>query len=151
MPTGVTAFAVSNDNLRVDKVGTRDGDLHPDGSLDLVFTATTQGPIGAIFVYECDAQGNPVAGLLADTIIGANDVPPELGSVVEQGQMTIGVGVFENGRAINEPTGTIRIPDGIHQLTLYVPDNATLKAGDYVRIWVTAPGGKLVAGPVAKY
>jgi hypothetical protein len=151
MPTRVAAFAVSNDNLRVDKVGMRDGELNPDGSPDLVFTATTEGAVRAIFVYECDAQGNPVAGLRADTIIGAKEVPAELGSVVDEGKMTIGLGVFENGKAINEPTGTIRIADGVHQLTLYVPDDSTLKAGDYVRIWVRAPGGKLVAGPVVKY
>jgi hypothetical protein len=150
MPTRVTAFAVSNDNLRVDKVGSQDGQLNPDGSPDLVFTATTEGPIRAIFVYECDAQGNPAAGLRADTVIGTKDVPPELGSVVDQGKMTLGVGVFENGKVLNEPTGTVHIDGGVHQLTLYVSDDSTLKAGDFVRIWVRA-GGQTIAGPVAQY
>ena len=149
-PTRVTSFAVSDDNLRVDKVGMRDGELHPDGSPDLVFTATTEGPVRAIFVYECDEKGNPIMGLRADTATGERDIPPELGSVIDKGKMTIGLGVFENGAAINEPTGTVHILDGVHHLTLYVPDDATLKAGDYVRIWVRA-GGKTIAGPVVKY
>src|SRR5438876_252338 len=58
--TKVTAFGISNtENLRVDKVGMRDGALSPDGSMDLVFTATINGPFDAVFIYSTNDKGEP--------------------------------------------------------------------------------------------
>jgi hypothetical protein len=147
----VTAFAVSNDNLRVDRVGMRDGELKPDGSMDLEFTGTVEGAFRALFIHSCDEKGAPAAaGLRADTVVGTKEIPPELASVVDEGKMTFGVGVYENGKLVNEPTGTAHAGAGVHQLTFYVPDSAQLKAGDHVCLWVKS-SGKLVAGPVVTY
>jgi hypothetical protein len=121
---------VSSENLRVDKIGMTDGMLGPDGSADLVFTATVTGPFDALFVYSVDAKGTPSSGLRADTIIRTEEIPPELGSVVDTGKLTLGVGVIENGRFLNDPSGQVKVAEGTHQLTLYVPNPTTLQAGN---------------------
>ena len=46
----VTSLQVSPESLKVDKVGLRDGALHPDGSLDLAFVADVEGPVAALFL-----------------------------------------------------------------------------------------------------
>lgn len=148
--TKVTAFTISNENLRVDKVGMRDGALTPDGSVDLVFTATVDGPFDAVFIYSTNEKGEPTQGLRADTIVAANEIPPELGSVVDTGKMTFGLGVVENGKMINAENGSVRVSGGAHQLTFYVPNSANIKEGDYVRLWVRA-GGALIASAPVKY
>jgi hypothetical protein len=118
--------------------------------MDLVFTGTVEGAFRSVFIYECNEKGEPAAGLRADTVVTAKDIPPELGSVVDQGNMTAGVGVYENGKLLNEPTGTAHAGPGSHQLTFYVPDMGNVKAGDYVCLWVRN-AGKLVEGPPVKY
>ncbi len=149
--TRIVAFSVSNENLRVDKVGIRDGVYKADGTLDLAFTATVEGPFEAVFVYSCNAKGEPIYGLRADTLTRGEEIPPELGSVVDTGKMTYGVGVFENGRLVNQESGRVQLESGTHALTLYTPNPGMLKAGDHVRLWVKAPNGALVASPVALY
>jgi len=144
----VTAFTISNENLRVDKVGMRDGALTPDGSVDLVFTATIDGPFDAVFIYSTNEKGEPTQGLRADTIVATNEIPPELGSVVDTGKMTFGLGVVENGKMINAENGSVRASGGVHQLTFYVPNSANLKEGDFVRLWVRAGGGLVASAPV---
>lgn len=149
--TRIVAFTVSNENLRVDKVGIRDGTYKADGTLDLAFTATVEGPFEAVFVYSCNEKGEPVYGLRADTLTRGEEVPPELGSVVDTGKMTYGVGVFENGRLVNQESGRVQVQGGTHALTLYTPNPGMLKAGDHLRLWVKAPNGALVASQVALY
>lgn len=147
----VVAFSVSNENLNVDKVGLRDGFLKPDGNRDLAFSATVDGPFDALFVVSTNAKGEPGYGLRADTLISSEEIPTELGGVIDTGKMTVGIGVVEGGKFINGESGSARGGPGIHNLTLYVPNTATLRAGSFVRLYVRAPGGALVPGPVAPY
>lgn len=150
--TRVTAFAVSAENLNVDKVGLRDGYQRPDGNRDLAFTATIQGPVDAMFIVSTNQKGEPGYGLRADTLVGNEEIPPELGGVIDTGKMTVGIGVMEPGgaRFLNGDNGSIHLGDGVHTVSLYVPNTATLHAGSYVRLYVKA-GGVLVPGPVTPY
>lgn len=150
--TTITAFAVSPENLAVDRVGLRDGYQKPDGNRDLAFTATIQGPVDAIFIVSTNQKGDPGYGLRADTLIGSEEIPAELGGVIDTGKMTVGIGIAapNSGRFMNEDNGSIHLGDGVHVLSLYVPNTATLQAGSYVRMYVKA-GGVLVAGPITPY
>ncbi len=149
--TRITAFAVSNENLRVDNVGMRDGMFRADGNLDLAFTATIEGPFDALFLYSTNAKGEPAYGLRADTLARGEEVPAELGSVVDTGKMTVGVGVWENKRLVNQESGRVQYEGGTHTLSLYTPNPGMLKPGDHLRLWVRAPNGALVASPVIQY
>jgi hypothetical protein len=150
-PTRVTAFGISNENLNVDKVGLRDGFMKPDGNRDLAFTATIDGPYEALFLVSANAKGEPGYGLRADTLTGTEEIPVELGGVIDTGKMTVGIGVVEGGKFINGESGSARGGPGVHNLTLYVPNTATLRAGTFVRLYVRVPGGTLVPGPITPY
>ncbi len=150
--TRVTAFGVSIENLNVDKVGMRDGFMKPDGARDLAFTTTIDGPFVALFVVSTNAKGEPTYGLRADTLTGADEIPVELGGVIDTGKMTTGMGVVEGGKFINGESGSARGGPGIHNLTLYVPNTANLQAGSFVRLYLRAPGSNaLIPGPVTPY
>jgi hypothetical protein len=150
--TKILAFAVSNENLNVDKVGLRDGYQRPDGNRDLAFTATIQGPIDALFVVSTNQKGEPGYGLRADTLVGHEEIPPELGGVIDTGKMTVGIGVTDKGGAkfINGESGSVHLADGVHNLSLYIANTATLHPGSFVRLYVKA-GAALVPGPVTPY
>jgi hypothetical protein len=151
-PTKITAFAVSNENLNVDKVGLRDGFMKPDGARDLAFTVTIDGPFDSVFVVSTNAKGEPTYGLRADTLVGNEEVPNELGGVIDTGKMTVGVGVVEAGRFINGESGSAHGGPGLHTLTLYIPNTATLQPGSFVRLYLRAPGSSaLLPGPIVPY
>ena len=149
--TKIVSFSVSNENLNVDKVGLRDGIMKPDGTRDLAFTASIDGPYEAIFLVSTSAKGDPGYGLRADTLTGTEEIPTELGGVIDTGKMTVGIGVVEGGKFINGETGSARGGSGLHSLALYVPNTATLQAGSFVRMYVRVPGGTLVRGPITPY
>jgi hypothetical protein len=148
----VVAFAVSPENLVVDKVGLRDGYQRPDGNRDLAFTTTIQGPVDAIFVVSTNQKGEPGYGLRADTLVGSEEIPSELGGVIDTGKMTVGIGIVESGTAkfLNGESGSIRLGAGVHNLTLYIPNTATLQAGSFVRLYVKSAGA-LIPGPITPY
>jgi hypothetical protein len=150
--TKVTAFAVDIENLNVDKIGMRDGGIRPDGNRDLVFRATVEGPADALYLVTCDEKGEPHYGFRADTIIGHEEIPAELGSVVDVGRLTVWIAVVENGRFINGDGGTLGyLPPGPHHLKLYVPNTGNLRPGSYLRLYARAPNGGLAKGPVVRY
>jgi hypothetical protein len=152
VPTKITAFAVGQDNLRVDRIGMRAGGLAPDGNRDLVFTATVEGPADALFIVRSTEAGKPLHGFRADTIFGHEELPPELGSVVDVGRLTVWIGVVEDGRFINGESGTMpTLSSGAHALTLYVPNTGNLRPGTHLRIFTRHPSGQIVGGPVILY
>lgn len=151
-PTRIVAFAVSIENLNVDKVGMRDGFMKPDGARDLAFTATIDGPFESLFVVSTNAKGEPGYGLRADTLTGTEEIPVELGGVIDTGKMTVGIGVMEGGKFINGESGSAHGGPGLHNLTLYIPNTASLQGGSFVRLYVRAPGSSaLIPGPVTPY
>lgn len=148
--TKVVAFTLSPENLNVDKIGMQDGVFRPDGTRDLAFDATVDGPFDALFVVSCDEKGVPVYGFRADTLIGSEEVPPELGSVIDTGRMTLPIGVVENGRFVNSDSGAVVVTGGTHRLRLYVPNSAGLRPGMHVRLYARAQGG-IAPGPFFAY
>lgn len=150
-PTRVVSFSVSNENLNVDRVGLRDGFMKPDGNRDLAFTASIDGPYEAIFLVSTNQKGEPGYGLRADTLTGTDEIPTELGGVIDTGKMTVGIGVVEGGKFINGESGSAHAGPGLHNLTLYVPNTATLQAGSFVRIYLRLPDGQLMPGPITPY
>lgn len=149
--TKVLSFAVTNENLNVDKVGMRDGSLRPDGNRDHAFSATIDGPFDALFIVETNAKGEPVYGYRADTLVGGQDLPQDLGGVIDTGNMTVGIGVVENGRFLNGESGEVNAGRGLHDLTLYSPNTAALQAGDFVRLYVRGSNGGLAKSAPAPY
>jgi hypothetical protein len=150
--TKVLSLTLSRENLSVDKVSMRDGRFVPDGSMDLAFEADLEGPATALYLVSCTEKGEPLQGYRADTIVGHEEIPPELGSVIDVGRLTVGIGVLENGKFINDDGGTLSsLPEGKHHVTLYTPNPGTLRPGTWVRLYARTPSGRLVAGPVTAY
>lgn len=147
--TKILSFVVSNENLKVDKVGIN-GAQHPDGNVDLAFNTSIQGPFDALFVVSTNEKGEPGYGLHADTLVGNEDMPLELGGVIDTAKMTVGIGVVEGGKFINNENGSLRSAAGVHNLTLYIPNSATLRPGSFVRLYLRV-SGTLVPGPIAPY
>lgn len=150
--TRVTAFSVDADNLRVDRIAMRDGGMRPDGNRDLVFRATVEGPADALYLVTVSERGEPLYGFRADTIVGHEELPSSLGSVVDIGQLTVWIAVVENERFINAEGGTLgTLPAGSHQLRLYVPNTGNLMPGTYLRLYARSLNGGLAPGPVIRY
>jgi hypothetical protein len=150
--TKVTAFSVDIENLNVDKIAMRDGGIRPDGNRDLVFRATVEGPADAMYIVTTSAKGDPSYGFRADTVVGHEELPSELGSVVDVGRLTVWIAVVENGHFINGEGGTLgNLSAGPHQLKLYVPNTGNLASGSHLRLYLRAPNGGLAKGPVIAY
>ncbi len=150
--TKVTAFSVDIENLNVDKIAMRDGGIQPDGNRDLVFRATVDGPADALYIVTTSEKGDPYYGFRADTINGHEELPSELGSVVDVGRLTVWIAVVEDGKFINGEGGTLgNLSPGTHQLKLYVPNTGNLKPGSFLRLYARAPNGGLAKGPIVAY
>lgn len=150
--TKVSAFAVDIENLNVDKIAMRDGGIRPDGNRDLVFRATVEGPADALYLVTTSQKGEPHYGFRADTISGHEELPSELGSVVDVGRLTVWIAVVENGKFINGDGGSLgTLEPGAHVLKLYVPNPGNLEPGAFLRLYARAPNGGIVGGPVVQY
>lgn len=150
--TKVTAFSVDLESLNVDRIAMRDGGMRPDGNRDLVFRAVVEGPADALYLVTTSEKGDPHYGFRADTIVGHEELPSELGSVVDLGKMTVWIAVVEDGRFINGDGGTLGyLAPGRHELKLYVPNTGNLQPDSHLRLYARAPNGGLAAGPVVHY
>lgn len=150
--TKVTAFSVDIENLNVDKISMRDGGIRPDGNRDFVFRATVEGPADALYIVTTNEKGEPHYGFRADTIIGHEELPSELGNVVDVGRLTVWIAVVEGTRFINGEGGTLgNLPAGTHSLKLYVPNTGNLTPGSHLRLYARAPNGGLAKGPIVPY
>jgi hypothetical protein len=150
--TKVTAFSVDIENLNVDKIAMRDGGIRPDGNRDLVFRATVDGPADALYLVTVSDKGDPHYGFRADTITGHEELPSELGSVVDIGRLTVWIAVVEGGKFINGDGGTLgNLTPGPHHLKLYVPNTGNLQPGTHLRLYARAPNGGLAKGPIVQY
>lgn len=150
--TKVTAFAVDIENLNVDKIAMRDGGIRPDGNRDLVFRATLEGPADALYLVTTSQKGEPHYGFRADTISGHEELPSELGNVVDVGRLTVWIAVVEDGRFINGDGGALGVlKEGTHVLKLYVPNPGNLEPGAFLRLYARAPNGGITGGPVVQY
>lgn len=150
--TKVTAFTVDVENLNVDKISMRDGGIRPDGNRDLVFRATVEGPADALYLVTVSDKGVPHYGFRADTVAGHEELPSELGNVVDVGRLTVWIAVVEAGKFINSESGGLGdLPVGSHQLKLYVPNTGNLSPGSHLCLYARSPNGALAKGPVVSY
>lgn len=149
----VTALAIDNENLNVDRISMKDGNVHADGNRDHVFTATVEGPIEALFLVTVDDKGQPIHGFRADTVNGHAELPQELAAAgqVDVGRMTVWIAVVEDNKFINEGNGKVALAAGPHSLRLYVPNTGTLRPNSHLRLYGRAPNGAIVGGPTVPY
>jgi hypothetical protein len=144
-PARIESFDVAEDSLRVDKVGMRDGELVPDGVKDLSFNAVVAGPIMQLFVFQTDDKCSPSGTYRADTLVGTQEAPPDLGGSLELGRLGLGIGVLENGKFINKETGAIpTLSEERHSLRLYTGNTNSLKPGTHACLFGLQPDGVLV-------
>lgn len=128
----------------------KDGSLKPDSSVDLVFNLQVEGPLESLFILSCDEQGSPYGGFRANTLVGNQESPPELGGALELGRLSIGMGVEENGKFINLQNGSVPVLYDRHDLTVYVANTNVLRDG-FIRAYGRQPDGTLVKGPIVRY
>jgi hypothetical protein len=150
--TLVTSFSVDMQNLNVDTISMREGGIRPDGNRDLVFRATIDGPVNDLFLVSVSDKGDPQYGFRADTVAGREELPGELGNVVDVGRLTLWIAVVEEGKFVNAENGRLTpLPNGTHELKLYVPNPGTLNAGTRLRLYARDPSGTLVRSAVVTY
>ena len=149
----VTGLTVDVENLNVDKISMKDGNIHADGNRDHVFTATVEGPLDALFLVTVDEKGAPVHGFRADTVTGHAELPQELAAAgqIDVGRMTVWIAVVENNKFVNEDNGSVNLAPGPHALRLYVPNTGTLRPHSHLRLYGRAPNGAIVGGPTVPY
>jgi hypothetical protein len=150
----VVSFAVDPESHTVDKVGGTDGAFHADGANDIVFAAQIDGPFKALFLVETDETGKSAHDFGADTLVGTQQAPDELGGILEQGKFTSGIAVFENGKLVNEGNGSLGdkgVGPGRHALKLYINEDPRLGKTGHIQLLVLAVDGTLVKGPVIPY
>jgi hypothetical protein len=137
----------SKDHLRVDKVGSKDGDLAPDGVSDLVYDLDVEGPVEAILLISTDERGEPNGELAADTLVGKETVPEQVAGLGALGKHTAGLGVFERGKLLNESDGHLPpLSPGSHALVVHLSTKDIPKSGA-IRVFVRFTDGSLTKGP----
>lgn len=123
LATGGTA-GPGPDNLKVDKVKNGDGPIEKDGTNDGSMWLAIDGPVIGLIVLTTDKDGNPEGGQQWDTYVAGQKVPAAVKPPYEDGDATWQLGVFENGKALNDPKGGLApIGPGSHKLTLYAADS----------------------------
>lgn len=133
------AFARATNFDKVDKVGKGDGAFKPDGVKDLVFDVEFEGPATAFIVVSTDGEGLPNGEFNADTFVGGEHLPREMGANLNEGKYTAGVGVYEGDKLLNAKDGSIAaLAEGRHKLTFYVSSKDAPKTGPFKAIAVFA-------------
>lgn len=119
------SFDLAATSGKVDKVGSRDAAMKPDGVKDLVFDVVMDGPAVAFVIVSVNATGQPDGAFSADTYVGGQVPPPEASIAMSPGKATSGIGVYENNKLANASDGSLtRLADGRHNLTLYVSSSS---------------------------
>lgn len=136
----VLSFTRSSEYGKVDKMGVKDGVLKGDGKKDAVFTAKVKGPIEALFVVSIDPKDNEPSGAYdADTLIAGQLHPNELAHAAAS-KKPMPLAVYEGTTMLNKEDGSLKLIDEKeHELTLYAPDDASIRAGKIVRLYVISP------------
>jgi hypothetical protein len=119
----IASVTASPDSGQVDRVGVDDGDLAPDGVMDVVITAQVQGPVYGFVVIPA-AGGNSPLAIPCDTVVGAQRVYPSTDPTQYWlGSATDGLAVYEGGRLLNGADGSMpMLMPGPHTLTLEFED-----------------------------
>lgn len=144
--------AASSLSLQVDRVGSTDGALVPDGARDGVFRIPVQGPLTALLLVMITSSGTPLPQQW-DTLVGDQAVPAIVSYWIDaRGGVTPGLGVEEQRRMLNQPDGSLApLRPGRHDLVLYAHDIGLFTKGSYLRVSGLRPDGSVVNGPIFAY
>ena len=147
----ISSAAVAPDSGTVDRVGRGDNALAPDGLLDQSIMLTVQGPIYQLAIISTDGSGAPAGGDQNDTIVGSQPIPASIGTSFRFGYQTWVLGVYENGRLLNNPDGSIPLMSpGPHTLTAYFSPGAGFGTR-HERPVAVLEDGTLSIGPVVAF
>jgi hypothetical protein len=123
LSTGGTA-GPGPDHMKADKVSGNDGPITKDGSNDGSMWLAIDGPVIGLMVLTTDKDGNPEGGQQWDTYTAGQKVPAAAKPPYEDGDGTYQLGVWENGKAMNDAKGAlVPIGGGSHKLSLYASDS----------------------------
>jgi len=131
-----TTFAFAANSGKIDKIGTKDGNLKPDGLKDLVFDAEFEGAPIAFMIVSSDKAGEPNGEFSADTFVGDQQLPSELAANLNQGKFTAGLGVAEADKLLNAKDGSVTLPDGKHKLSFFISSKDAPKGSSYKAVAV---------------
>ncbi len=147
--TRVEAFRVSPESFQVDRVGSGDGSLDPDGVPDAVFHATVDGPVNAVVLLALDSTGHPVGQW--DTLTGGDKLPRGEGLFSPNGDSTFGLALYEGGVRLNHNDGSVSpLARGRHEIDL-VAGVRDVDAARSAVLVLERPDGELVRGPAVAF
>lgn len=153
-PAPKASFAGATKNAssgKVDKVGAGDGAFKGDGVKDLVIDVEFDGAATAFLLVSTDAQGMPNGEFTADTFVGTQSLPAEVGSNLNQGKFTAGLAVYEGDKLLNGKDGALpAVAEGKHKLSLYVSSKDAPQTGNY-KVIALLPEKVTVSSPVIAF
>ncbi len=143
-----TSAAKSASSGKVDKVGLGDGAFKSDGVKDLVVDVEYEGAATAFLLVTTDASGVPNGEFTADTFVGGQALPSEVGANLNTGKHTAGLAVYEGDKLVNGKDGGLgELKEGKHKLALHVSSKDAPTTGSY-KVMALLPDKSLVASPV---
>jgi hypothetical protein len=73
-------------------------------------------------------------------------------ALAPKGNMTGGIGVFENDKSLNGPDGSFVLSDDKeHHLVVYIADNGAFTPGSSFKMLAETAEHKIIESPVAKF
>lgn len=143
-----TSAAKSANSGKVDKVGAGDGAFKGDGVKDLVVDVEYDGAATALLLVTTDSSGTPNGEFTADTLVGGQALPAEVGANLNTGKHTAGLAVYEGDKLLNGKDGALgELKEGKHKLALHVSSKDAPTTGSY-KVMALLPDKSLVASPV---
>lgn len=143
----ISAFAKRDDSGKVDKIGPSDGNLKPDGKMDVTFDLTIKGPVIAILVDSADDDK-----WQWDTYTKLNDIPADMKAFAPGGALTGAIGVYEGDKLLNNEDGSFGLKDDAeHKLTIYIADTGAFVAGAKFKVYAETADHKVLQGPTVTF
>lgn len=144
LPPVVGALTRGADADRTEK---EDGTITTDAEDDASFTFELDGAVVALALLRTDENG-VAQGNIWDTFVGSDPIPPDLSPGFTVGSQSWQLAVIEDGALKNDAAGRCPLAPGHHALRIYAADAGTFVTGNSFRLWVAAPDGSMVAGPI---
>jgi hypothetical protein len=143
-----TSAAKSANSGKVDKVGPGDGAFKGDGVKDVVLDVEYDGAATAFLVVTTDGSGMPNGEFTADTFVGSQTLPSEVGANLNTGKHTAGLAVYEGDKLLNGKDGALTaLAEGKHKLAFHVSSKDAPTSGSY-KVMALLPDKSLVSSSV---
>ncbi len=150
-PTAVGATSIAADSLRIDMTRFVDGPIAADGVFDGSFQVEVTGPAIAMALVRTDAAGALAFNQQWDTWVGTDVIPAPFNAVFASGSLTYQLAVHEQGVLLNDATGRVSIPAGVHSLVIRGSNVGSFVAGSYFRVVLQRSDQTVVWGPIVAY